>query len=335
MCRAAPRGATVSLAGLPNTVFGVALGLAGNSCLVKSLVAPAFWGRKGRGALWGIWSLAVGVWVVLGACFAAKARFHRGLLLREWRSPRRCYYFFAPHLSLVALCIAAPTSIHRRWAPFLRGCYGASLSAQAGLCARTYARWVEAAEAPHAGAGVDHATPSYLLSTVGWPLLTTLGVDLDIPRHWAAPLPAMTFGPGVVFYGLCFVSILQAHEATKGEPGLFLLMAPPSAMVVALQRLDGGTCSPGAEATFGFALVVFLVILRVGPVFLRKPEILGAYWAYTFPLAALATAATTCATDDGESDGRAVPTALAWALSVAALAMLLSVATRMCIHARA
>ena len=104
MCRAAPRGATVSLAGLPNTVFGVALGLAGNSCLVKSLVAPAFWGRKGRGALWGIWSLAVGVWVVLGACFAAKARFHRGLLLREWRSPRRCYYFFAPHLSLVVLC---------------------------------------------------------------------------------------------------------------------------------------------------------------------------------------------------------------------------------------
>ena len=62
---------------------------------------------------------------------------------------------------------------------------------------------------------------------------------------------------------------------------------------------------------------------------------MGAYWAYTFPLAALATAATTCATDDGESDGRAVPTALAWALSVAALAMLLSVATRMCIHARA
>ena len=104
MCRAAPRGATVSLAGLPNTVFGVALGLAGNSCLVKSLVAPAFWGRKGRGALWGIWSLAVGVWVVLGACFAAKARFHRGLLLREWRSPRRCSYFFAPHLSLVVLC---------------------------------------------------------------------------------------------------------------------------------------------------------------------------------------------------------------------------------------
>ncbi|KAH8091534.1 hypothetical protein JL720_5844 [Aureococcus anophagefferens] len=149
----------------------------------------------------------------------------------------------------------------------------------------------------------------YLLSTVGWPLLSSLAVDLDIEREWGAPLAAWTLGPGV------------ANATARGEPSLFLLMAPPSAASVAMG------CGAASDGAFGFAFLLFVVVLRVGPVFLRRPEILGAYWAYTFPLAALATAATHCA-----KCGRA-PEALAWALSSAALAMVVLVAGRMGLHA--
>jgi hypothetical protein len=159
------------------------------------------------------------------------------------------------------------------------------------------------------------------LNSGAWPLLSSLAVDLDIEREWGAPLAAWTLGPGVVFYGLCFASILQANATARGEPSLFLLMAPPSAASVAMG------CGAASDGAFGFAFLLFVVVLRVGPVFLRRPEILGAYWAYTFPLAALATAATHCA-----KCGRA-PEALAWALSSAALAMVVLVAGRMGLHA--
>lgn len=226
-----------------------------------------------------------------------------------------------PHVALVALCLGAPDGA-RAWSPRLfRWCYGLALALQVALCARSYARWVGDDGPGGEPAGVDHATPPYLLSTVGWPLLSSLAVDLDIEREWGAPLAAWTLGPGVVFYGLCFASILQANATARGEPSLFLLMAPPSAASVAMG------CGAASDGAFGFAFLLFVVVLRVGPVFLRRPEILGAYWAYTFPLAALATAATHCA-----KCGRA-PEALAWALSSAALAMVVLVAGRMGLHA--
>ncbi|EGB10227.1 hypothetical protein AURANDRAFT_71236 [Aureococcus anophagefferens] len=331
-------GATKSLATLPNTVFGVALGLAGNGVLVKGLAADRFWGaRRGRAALWVLWAAALATWIALVACLGAKALLHRRFLLREWRHRRRCFFFFVPHVALVALCLGAPDGA-RAWSPRLfRWCYGLALALQVALCARSYARWVGDDGPGGEPAGVDHATPPdpgrdarispstrvgrgdvdarssaptpYLLSTVGWPLLSSLAVDLDIEREWGAPLAAWTLGPGV------------ANATARGEPSLFLLMAPPSAASVAMG------CGAASDGAFGFAFLLFVVVLRVGPVFLRRPEILGAYWAYTFPLAALATAATHCA-----KCGRA-PEALAWALSSAALAMVVLVAGRMGLHA--
>jgi hypothetical protein len=56
---------------------------------------------------------------------------HRRFLLREWRHRRRCFFFFVPHVALVALCLGAPDGA-RAWSPRLvRWCYGLALAGAA------------------------------------------------------------------------------------------------------------------------------------------------------------------------------------------------------------
>ncbi|KAK7231060.1 hypothetical protein SO694_00076060 [Aureococcus anophagefferens] len=308
-------------------VFGVALGLAGNGVLVKGLAADRFWGaRRGRAALWVLWAAALATWIALVACLGAKALLHRRFLLREWRHRRRCFFFFVPHVALVALCLGAPDGA-RAWSPRLfRWCYGLALALQVALCARSYARWVGDDGPGGEPAGVDHATPPDPGRDARVSPSTRVGRG-DVDARSSAP----TFGRGAPHPAAPAQALppvdgerqgrKRANATARGEPSLFLLMAPPSAASVAMG------CGAASDGAFGFAFLLFVVVLRVGPVFLRRPEILGAYWAYTFPLAALATAATHCA-----KCGRA-PEALAWALSSAALAMVVLVAGRMGLHA--
>ena len=59
---------------------------------------------------------------------------------------------------------------------------------------------------------LQHASPPYLLSTVGWLLLTVLGQQLSLHGEWGLDLPMYTFGCGVVFYTLV-VSVPAAYSA--------------------------------------------------------------------------------------------------------------------------
>ena len=86
-------------------------------------------------------------------------------------------------------------------------------------------------------------------------------------------------------------AVLRPQPLTqRGKPALFLLLAPPSvAGLFLLERGDGAS----ASAVFGAMLFLLLLLVRSGPIFLsRRPAAFGEFWAYCFPLSALATLAT-------------------------------------------
>lgn len=103
---------------------------------------------------------------------------------------------------------------------------------------------------------------------------------------------AFCLGCGCFFACVVYVTIMQhLHDkALKGNPATFLMVAPISVASLAVQGLAGsyGTAS---KALLGMALFVLSIVAGAGPKILAEPSVLGVYWAYVFPLAALATSA--------------------------------------------
>ena len=133
------------------------------------------------------------------------------------------------------------------------------------------------------------AQPQFLLSTVGWFLLTVLGQQVIEPDTSGLNLPIYCLGIGVILYLLAVIGIInRLHLAprSKGSPALTLLVAPPSVGVVALFNINETL----ACAALGYCLIIFLLLIKLGPKIAAKPPSLGAYWAYVFPTTALATA---------------------------------------------
>jgi hypothetical protein len=88
------------------------------------------------------------------------------------------------------------------------------------------------------------ASPPYLLATIGWFLLCALGQACRIHEAWGIALPEMAFGSGVFFYTTAILTILQhlhVSTANRGQPALFLFVAPPSVAVICLYNFGTAT----------------------------------------------------------------------------------------------
>jgi tellurite resistance protein len=101
------------------------------------------------------------------------------------------------------------------------------------------------------------------------------------------------FGAGLVFW-LVLAGVLLSRHLSAGElapalrPLLGIELAPPAVALVAYQALEGGAPDATSRGLLGYALFVALVLLRLAGRF-RDVGFAPSYWAFTFPLAALAT----------------------------------------------
>lgn len=137
--------------------------------------------------------------------------------------------------------------------------------------------------------------PQFLMSIVGWCMLANLGQECQIKSEWGIGLPQMCFGAGFILYIYIMIFILSNFPTTrgmKGSPALFLLMAPPSVMVVSLALFNESTSafSQTAEMLLGWAYLLLMLLSSLGPNIWKMPSVLGEYWAYVFPLASATTA---------------------------------------------
>ena len=317
----------------PNTAIGIALGLAGNSILWEHLSAAQFardaLGEGPLNASWFFWCAGLVVFTVVTILYACKALCHFDVVLAECRHPVRCHFFNGPHIAMLMLSLGTPAAARNE--TLLRVVWVVAAVLQCVLVQTFYTRWLFSKTATLAT-----ARPPYLLSTVGWFLLSALGSAVNLEDAWHLPLPSWVFGAGVATYSLVVVGVFMSIASApteKGQPALFLLVAPPSVAATALVPLNGGVYGAASSAIFGYNLLIVMVLLRLSPQFARKPVLLGTYWAYVFPLAALAASSVRYATIGRPSGTETAPAeALAWVLVGVASLMLLSVFLRMLWH---
>ena len=135
----------------------------------------------------------------------------------------------------------------------------------------------------------------------------------------------------VVFYSFAAISVIQGlaeKPHLKGEPVLFLLIAPPSVAATCFANFHGGRFRGVPVSVLGYALVMLSVLLLSGPKLAGEPKLLGSYWAYVFPVAALGSGCVNYAAYENSPEAKAV----AWVVFIIAETLLILVFVRTMYH---
>lgn len=293
----------------PNAAFGIVLGLGGQSMMWKTVLSFVLGPHQAiaRGLNYLFWAACLVVYLSFLCLYTLKLRRHFDICKAEWEDPVRSNFFFAPGIGLIMLALGAPVdlfgdmgNLEQPWAAANTKAKAAFMGMQqsgffigflfqATLVQMFYVRWTGDTRRC-----LSTATAPFLLTTINWFLLALLGVKAEVAVLVGINLPPMLFGIGCFFAGIIYANIFQqVHESTaigRGHPAMFLTLAPLSVASMARAEIRGGEFDDLSCGLLGLALLVFVLLMRSWPNLLKKPAFLGIYWAYVFPLCALANA---------------------------------------------
>jgi tellurite resistance protein TehA-like permease len=242
----------------------------------------------------------------------------------EYLHPVRFNFLVGPCIAICMLAIAMPPDVEDP-KDVLQVIWVIALFYQFSAALVVYHRWLFASDAS------EMAAAPYLLSIVSWFLLCLLGRTSGMDKSLELPVSAMCYGVGCFFSVFVYPFILtgiHSGRTERGSPALFLMLAPLSVAGLGLAALSGGQLTAGAEAIFGIVVCLFFLLARQGPKLLERPIVIGVYWAYVFPLAAMATFAINIA----RTYQSALAETVAAILSVMAILGFFAVISRMSFH---
>lgn len=272
----APRATSGSLQHIPIPLFAMVMGITGLGLA---------W-RKGHEVLGvtltvsdAICALGALAFLAVAVLYGAKMARHPAAVRAEFDHPVRGAFFPTFSVSLLLLAIAAdhhlPAAAEGLWI------VGTTLHLLFTL--RVLRRWIVH---PHS---LDHVNPAWFIPVVGNVVVPLLGVRLGyVELSWFFLSIGLVFWLvllTVVFYRMVFHDDLPP----KLMPTLFILIAPPAVGFLAYVGLQGGTLDAFARILAHMALFTALVVFSLLPA-LRKVPFAVSWWAYTFPLDALAIA---------------------------------------------
>jgi len=224
-------------------------------------------------------ALADLLFLSLAALYLAKALLHPAQVAAEFNHPVRSNFFSAIAIGLMILATGliphAPALANGVW---LLGALW-----QLGMATLIIGRWLTREQQ------ITHSNPSWFIPVVGNILAPIAGVPLG---H--GELSWFMFSVGLVFWLVLFPVLtnrilFHGMLPAKLVPTLFILLAPPSVGFLSWLALTGGVLDPVGRILVGTALFLGAILAsRIG-VFLKAPFAVS-WWAFTFPLAALATA---------------------------------------------
>jgi tellurite resistance protein len=261
---------------LPARLFAAVMGLAGLSLAWRSaagiLAVPAWIGE----AL-GVLSLVV--FLILSAGYVAKLIRTPEAVRSEFDDPVQSSFIATITVSLLLLA-----GVLRPWAfAVADGVWLAGASLQLLLAVVLSYRWLR--QRPDIG----QINPGWFIPTIGNIIATITGAALGhIELSW------FFFAVGLIFTLILYPVVLYRlimHETLPPalQPTLWILIVPPALIFLASLAL-GGSFNGVAQGFFSIALLVaFLLVIRLRQ-FLALP-FTASWWAYTFPLDALAIAA--------------------------------------------
>jgi tellurite resistance protein len=262
---------------VPVNAFGSVLGLAGLGLLWRqSVFATALAPTAATAFL----VLAAVAFAALSVAYAAKCVLFPGAIAREVSHPVRHAFFGTISMSLMLFAEAA-----RPAAPEVgRALWLIGATAHFAIAIVCVGVWLRGRFT------VDQANPAWLIPTVGGilaPITSPPPAANEV--SWLIFSVVMTFGVAVILLSL-FRLAFRPPIAAPALPTVAILLAPPGLMLLAWLRLDGGAVDPLARGLYYFGIAVTLLLLAWIPRFAAVPFSL-AWWAYTFPVAAAATAA--------------------------------------------
>lgn len=269
------------IAHLPPAVFTVPMSLAGVGLVGRRADEALGWGSAL--SVLSLW-LAAASLLVVAAAYVRKLVGHPAAALADWRHPVRMCHFAAAPMALLLLAVAllpiAPDAAHIVW---ILG----TLIYVVLMIAATSA-WLRRAPA-------DLATlnPTWFLPIVGPVLIAHAGVRLGYTELcWlivGATVLAWIALQALLFYRLVFLPQLPERL----QPSLAIQIGPAPLIFIALCELAPGLDPLGRVIyNAGAAIACMLaprLVAQARP-FLTLATFQMAWWAYSFPISALAAA---------------------------------------------
>ncbi|KAI5065025.1 hypothetical protein GOP47_0019720 [Adiantum capillus-veneris] len=267
----------------PVVSFGISLGLATQANLWKIVaMSPSMtFLHVPLGVNFALWCLALFVLVATLIIYALKCLLYFEAVRREFHHPVRVNFFFAPWIGCMLIGIGIPPSIATRihpsfWCVFITPLLILEL--------KIYGQWLSGGKRRLSKV----ANASTHVSLVANFVSAILGAQVG----WIEP--ALFFwAVGCAHYLVLFVTLYQrlpSAEALSKElhPVFFLFIAAPSTASVAWRYIVG-EFDQISKVVYYVALFLFVsLVVRVK--FFCGFRFSIAWWAYTFPMTALANA---------------------------------------------
>ncbi len=269
----------------PAAFFAMVMGLAGLTIGWQRAQA-----MLGRDFLFVPWLIGAGtlVFATLALLYLAKLVRYPGAVRAELRHPVRINFMPTMAISLLLLAIVylhpAPEVSRWLWIG------GAVL--QLGFTLFVVNIWIH-----HEHFQVLHMNPAWFIPAVGNVLVPVAGVPLGYGLvSWFFFSIGIILWPvllTIVFYRILFHQPLPERLM----PTLFILVAPPAVGFIAYTRLTGDV-DAFAQILYFSALFFTVLLAAQASRFLRLRFYLS-WWAYSFPLAAIAIASMVMAEETG------------------------------------
>lgn len=268
---------TGSLQHLPVTLFASVMGIGGLSLAWRR--AALVWDVP-RWPMQLLFWLALGVFVVVAAAYAAKWLRHPAAARAELRHPIRMAFVPTITISLIVLATAGqdllPAGVPQTmwWV----GGVGHLL-----LTVAVIGAWFERQDI-----GLTQVTPAWFIPVVG-----NVVTPLAAPHLGSTELAWLAFGVGLTFW-VALLPLLLLRVLLHGDPlppkllpTIAIFVAPPAVAGISWATLQQGGVDPMVRILYAATLAFLVVAAAQLPRLVRVPFGLP-YWAYTFPLAAAA-----------------------------------------------
>ena len=264
------------LKNFPISFFAVVMGLTGATIAWHRAEALLGWTSG-----FSIFLLGVSALIFIGilAAYALKAFRHPEEIRKEFKNITKLSFFPTISISLLLLSIATMDLF-----PGLsKGLWIIGTVLHFLMSVTVISIWIR-----HPSLEINHISPAWFIPVVGNILVPIAGV-----AYAPAEISWFFFSVGLVFWVALFTILfyrLLFHNPLPERllPTLFILIAPPAVGFISYVKLTGGVDS-AARILYYFGLFIFVLMIPQLKMLARIKYYLS-WWAYTFPLAALAIA---------------------------------------------
>jgi tellurite resistance protein len=291
--------AGASLAEMPVSLFGSVMGVAGLGLLWRD-VGKVFGAPPAVGEA--LIFLGAAIFVAVGVAYILKILRHRARVAAEYAHSAQVGFFST--IPIGALLVSAglqPYSVALAdavWWPATALLFVLSLLLVARLLTENHP--------------VDNANGSWLICTVSPIIVPIAGIPLGHHElsHFMLSIGMFMW---VVMFAIVLNRTIFGEEMPHGlRPTWFIFIVPPSITFLSYLDISGGRLDFFSRSLFYLTMFLTAVLLYAARDFMKWPFSV-AWWAFTFPLVAMASAAVTYYA--------AAPGIVAWAIALAAIAL--------------